>query len=222
MIKVRTAELSELDKIVQTHSLSAIKAYSGLLSQDTLSATFNPNILKGNWKTSFALKERDPLSRCLLVAEDDERPELGILGVARCHVIKNLTERSFFDSVMGENGVQGNLSEIQTLYIHPEYQKHGIGKALMREMAKFLVKNNCKKSIVITLDGYHTSAHFYQKTAGAKYVGQFVQNTAETAGAANPQSGSSTFNLWLFNDISTCYTKPMNVQYLKMKKGLNR
>ncbi len=210
MIIIRSAERADLNKIVQTHSLSAMKAYDGLLSPETLRATFAPDILRRNWNVSFTLKEQYPSQRALLVAEDSTKPELGILGVARCHLITNLGEREFFDEVMGDKCTQDSLSEIQTLYIHPDYQGHGIGQALMREMAKFLNKSGNKKSIVITLDGYDTSAKFYQKIGQAKLVGQFTQNTAETAGAANPDAEPSKFNLWLFDNIITCVSYNKN------------
>ena len=204
MIRIRSAERADLNKIVQVHSLSAMKAYDGFLSSETLQATFAQRILRGNWNVSFALKEKDPSKRALLVAEDPEKPELGILGVARCHLITNRDERAFFDEIMGDKSSPESLSEIQTLYIHPDCQNQGVGLALMTEMAKFLSKAGNKKSVVITLDGYDASAKFYQKIGQAKLAGQFVQNTAETAGAANPDAEASKFNLWLFDNILKC------------------
>ncbi len=222
MIKIRSAERTDLNKIVQTHSLSAMAAYTGFLSSETLQATFAPNILRGNWNASFALKEQDPSQRALLVAEDSDKPELGILGVARCHLITNLDERAFFDEVMGNKHTQDSLSEIQTLYIHPNYQHHGIGQALMSEMAKFLNKSGNQKSIVITLDGYDTSAKFYQKIGQAKLAGQFVKNTAETAGAANPDAEPSKFNLWLFDNILKCCSHERNIINIANNRGMSR
>ncbi len=222
MIKIRSAERTDLNKIVQTHSLSAMAAYAGFLSPENLQATFAPNILRGNWNVSFVLREQNPSQRALLVAEDADKPELGILGVARCHLITNLSERAFFDEIMGDKCTQDSLSEIQTLYIHPDYQSHGIGQALMGEMAKFLSKSGNKKSIVITLDGYDTSARFYQKIGQAKLAGQFIQNTAETAGAANPNAEPSKFNLWLFDNISKCCPFERNIRNIINNRELNK
>ncbi len=213
MIIVRSAKVSDLENILETHSVSAMTTYRDFLSPETLEATFTPEKLRSNWMMSFAAGKANPHDRRLLVAEDSERPELGILGVARCHVITNAEERAWVDGVMGHHRTRGTLSEIQTLYVHPAYQSHGVGRALIAEMAQFLSARGNRKSIVITLDGYEASANFYQRVGGARLVGQFEQNTAAAAGAADSKAAASRFNLWLFDNISACVSPQKVVRW---------
>ncbi len=219
MIIVRPAELSDLENIVHTHSMSAMKTYDSFLSPATIQATFTPDNLRRNWLKSFAEHKSNPNNRLLLVAEDSQHPEWGILGVARCHIITKADERAFFDAVMGPEKTAEKLSEIQTLYVHPAYQHHGVGRVLIGEMARFLAERGNQKSVVVTLDGYDTSARFYQRVGGARLVGQFNQNTAETAGAANADADVSKFNLWMFDNVSCCISGETGIKWICHHNG---
>ncbi len=215
MIIVREAELKDLEKIIQTHALSAKTAYKNLQSPVTLEQVFSLETLRDNWMCSFLKKQQNPTHVFLLVAEDTEHPEKGIVGVSRCLIVSNPNERSFFDTAMGVHRVDGRLGEIQTLYVHPEFQNKGsnsqtkgVGRALMSEMARCLLAQGVQKSIVITLGGYEASANFYQKIGSARFVGQFTQNAAKVSGAANTEAELTPFNIWLFDNVARCISTP--------------
>ena len=53
--------------------------------------------------------------------------------------------------------------EIQALYVHPDYQKHGIGSALVNYLCKSKKEKGYKKCVAWTMK-YGPSVSFYEKT----------------------------------------------------------
>jgi GNAT superfamily N-acetyltransferase len=90
---------------------------------------------------------------------------------------KNITERKEIIFVNQDKIVNGFISgsssnekydcEIIGLYIHPEYQRQGIGTELVKTMIDYFRKEGKKNLIIWTLDGAPNNA-FYERLGGVK------------------------------------------------------
>ncbi len=67
-----------------------------------------------------------------------------------------------YSTWLGENGLY-----LEDLYIKPEYQKKGIGKALLQKVANVAVNENCGRLEWAVLD-WNTPAIEFYKSLGAK------------------------------------------------------
>ncbi len=126
----------------------------------------NINVL--GWKTAYRGLVPDDLLDNLSVTEKRIQK-----------VADHILETKIFLIAENETGVVGYLSggkprnsrlpfpyEIYTFYVHPDFQRQGVGTALMNAFKK---KINGQSFCVYVLDGNLKGMNFYQKMLGVRY-----------------------------------------------------
>jgi len=148
-LKIRNANIHDLDQIAEIHVSCWKTAYSHILEPDYLNKLSFERSLSRNL---LNLKKLSP-EEFFIVAED---PKTGILGFAIGGPQR--------DKDFSETG------EIACLYIHTEYQNLGVGTALLNEGFSNLKKSNLT-SVLIWAFLNNKQKDFYSKNGGkSKYI----------------------------------------------------
>jgi GNAT superfamily N-acetyltransferase len=80
-----------------------------------------------------------------------------------------------FSSWRGRRGIY-----LEDLFVRPEMQRQGIGRALLREVARIALERNCVRMEWLVLDGNQPAIDFY-RSLGAAPLGEWT--TFRIAGA---------------------------------------
>jgi GNAT superfamily N-acetyltransferase len=57
---------------------------------------------------------------------------------------------------------------LEDMYVTPTYRKHGVGRSLMREVAKEAIRRGCSKATWVVLDWNTEAQKMYDRLGGAK------------------------------------------------------
>ena len=194
---VRNAGISDLEKIVETHHLSAFAAYppTGLVSAAVMDETFGYDSLRKSWRSS--LSDPKPRELSLIAGEGTD-----VVGVARCRIIVDESERAH---LCGSRliGKAEPLGDIQTLYVHPDHQDKGAGRVLMGAIGDWFLSQGAHRAVVITLDGYRDSPRFYRRVGEARRIHRFKDGASAAAGVPEAKAGEEKrfFITRLFPDV---------------------
>ncbi|MEQ9176186.1 MAG: GNAT family N-acetyltransferase [Alphaproteobacteria bacterium] len=148
MLGVRPADHSDVHTIAQVFVESWRTAYAGLLPDEVLLG-LSPDRQEGYWR-----KTMDRLGglNIVEVAESDEEV-VGFINAGRA--------RSWPLKFRGE---------IYTLYQLPDFQGHGLGRMLLAETFRHMVKQDISSAIVWVLGQNH--ARYFYEAMGGKLVGE--------------------------------------------------
>jgi GNAT superfamily N-acetyltransferase len=62
---------------------------------------------------------------------------------------------------------------LEDLYVRPQHRRHGIGKALLRELSRIAVEEGCRRLVWQVLDWNEPALEFY-RSLGAKIMPEWV------------------------------------------------
>jgi GNAT superfamily N-acetyltransferase len=158
---IRRARGDDSRAVAEVHVASWRATYPGLVPDEYL-VGLSVERHRESWSkriTQTAMRET------VLVVDD---PQAGIVGFGSCGPARP-----------GPMGYQG---EVYTLYLLPDFQGQGLGRALLLELFRVLGAAECQSTIVWVL-ATNSSRYFYERLGG-----QVVGNKTERfAGADLPE-----------------------------------
>ncbi|MCL1902645.1 MAG: hypothetical protein FWG18_03405 [Alphaproteobacteria bacterium] len=167
---IRPGELNDADAAAYTHSMSAMRAYRGILSDGLLSDHFGRKVLTEFWNKQIQNSVANPESFKVMVAQDANNG--AIAGVCLASIATEKNDRRILPVLqkVGIQNFQDNaIGNINTLYLHPEYQGMGLGINFAHRIANSL---HADTFITETLNGYDVSPAFFRKL-GARNIGNY-------------------------------------------------
>ena len=158
---IRQAHLADASAIADVHVETWRNTYAGILP-DSYLVDMSPKNHASLWTR---LLRREPASELILVADD---AAAGIVGfVSAGHARKaGLPRRSPYDA------------EIYTLYVTPDHQGTGLGRALLNATFAGLVRRDHRAAVVWVLEA--NPARFFYEAMGGRIV---AERTERFAGA---------------------------------------
>jgi ribosomal protein S18 acetylase RimI-like enzyme len=162
-IPIRPAVPSDAPSIAAVHVAASRDAYVGLMPDDA-PAQFNLEFRTSMW-TEVLCAAHPPGNQRLLVAEDHAG---NVIGFGSCGVQRTPTLAG-----------AGFDAEIWCIYVLPEHQRRGVGRALMRKMADDLRSRGMRGMALWVLQQNVPATRFYEK-----FGGSIVADKEERVGAA--------------------------------------
>ena len=138
-IKIRLAEVSDLQNIVALHVKTWADSYQNYIPKEIIEQHS-----KITEKRLCSMREKIE-NNLVYVAEYDRK----IIGFA-CLA----------------NAIINQETEIKQLYIDRDYQRKGVGKKLLKHVFYVLKQKGCQCVFLWTLKNYEKSNSFYQKNKG--------------------------------------------------------
>jgi GNAT superfamily N-acetyltransferase len=140
-----------------------------------------------------ALAEYERLSHEVVATEESLRQHLFGAKPAAEAILAKLDGKPigfalYFQTFSTFRGVPGLW--LEDLFVLPEHRRHGIGKLLLREVARIAHKRNCGRLEWSVLDWNEPAVNFYRKIGAAamtdwtiqRFVGGEIQRLIETLG----------------------------------------
>ncbi|NQW10942.1 MAG: GNAT family N-acetyltransferase [Alphaproteobacteria bacterium] len=152
-IRVRTAEPSDAIGLARVQVETWRDAYVGVLSDDAL-IDLDEMQAAVRWTRmmgAIAAPER------LAVADHDGQ----VVGFAHGGVSRRAVAK-----VLGWDGAVG-VGEVYALYVDPNYQGMGIGRALLADVARRLATHGFDSLAILTLEKNRHGRRFYEALGGA-------------------------------------------------------
>jgi ribosomal protein S18 acetylase RimI-like enzyme len=151
-MRIRTATPMDSKKIAEVHLATWKSAYAGIVSQKHLdSLLLEPRVVRWN-----EILQRNGEKETTIVSEVEEEV-VGFLSIG-----PNRTLTSDFEG------------EIYALYLLRDFQKRGIGAALLKHGMAELRKRGFKSVIVWVLKD-NPSRHFYEKMGGREIEDNLIR-----------------------------------------------
>jgi ribosomal protein S18 acetylase RimI-like enzyme len=148
--RIRRANVNDAPAIAQAHVSVSREIYAGRLP-DRVLGSFTIDLRTKQWHEVIAGSEIDR-GDAVYVAEIDE---LGIVGFGHCSPQR--------DPELTAKGFGG---EFQSLYLIASARGHGLGRALMSEMARHLLRLNFSGASCSVLSENHLARKFYEALNG--------------------------------------------------------
>lgn len=147
MFTIRDAELDDVSGIADVHIASWHSTYRGIVADD-----FIDNLTQASSEQRWAkiLSDKDRTSLIKIVIDDGER----IVGFA-----VGGRER---------DGDQNYDAELYAIYLLKEYQGQGIGRLLLSDVVRGLVKKSFTSMLVWALRDNHSARKFYKALGGTE------------------------------------------------------
>jgi GNAT superfamily N-acetyltransferase len=161
-IIIRAANLRDAKKAARTHSVSASLAYRQIFSQKLLEEHFSESALAEFWIKQIQNSIDHPDRFNVMVAENLANYDIAGVNLTTICDTAGIALLSDFD-------LPDKIGNINTLYLHPDYQRHGLGHRFMHKIAGGEMFQNIDYYITETLEGYSASPEFYKKF-GAVYI----------------------------------------------------
>ena len=135
--------INDFGLVARSHQDSAWKkAYKGIIDKDILD-NLDKNKKIEKWKNHYYIEN-------IIVAEENGK----IMGYCR------------YSDEVASKPIAGADSEVMALYVDCEYQRMGIGKALIKEVIEKLKMLNKKSMIIWCLKKNRNARKFYEKIGG--------------------------------------------------------
>jgi ribosomal protein S18 acetylase RimI-like enzyme len=161
VISVRTARVEDAPAMARVFVDTFHAAHRGQIP-DWLLLTRTYETSERGWTETIAeLEAEAEPGECVLVAQVDAEK---IVGVAICGPAKPWED----DQTAREARPAG---EAYALYVDQEYQRRGVGREMVRGMARFLAGHGCHRLLIGTLAVNHPARSFYEAIDG-RLVGQ--------------------------------------------------
>jgi len=149
-VRIRTARPADAVGIARVHVDSWRATYPGQLPDRYLS-----NLREGNRAVArMHLLAHPRGAGATFVAEEAGAAADGIVGFADCGPSRG--------------GVPGYPGEFYAIYLVPEAQNRGIGRALMGMMSRHLLDHRCPAGIVWALESNQAARWFYERLGGRR------------------------------------------------------
>ncbi|MCL2018077.1 MAG: hypothetical protein FWG80_04900 [Alphaproteobacteria bacterium] len=162
-----------------THSIAANKAYDTILPD--ADRHFSVHNLTEFWKNQIQNSIDYPDLYRALVAQNSATEKIAGVCLASVanekydgHILPLLRKASigvndFKDTIIGN---------INTIYIHPDYQRHGLGSRFIYDIACSKMLESADWLITETLDRYEVSPKFFMRL-GARNIGSYTISVGE-------------------------------------------
>ncbi len=208
LYRVRTAQKEDMLQIVKVHSVSARKTYEPFKeSYPNLYNAFSAPSLMDSWKDYFQKCEQDSNYMGIVVERvygKGNEVHNKIVGISKAGML-NQQYKEHLEEVRGQKMSHEEVQKyanLQTIYIDPQYQGLGLGKAVMGYFANNFSKKGCQYAITETLGGYKESPKFFNKVGGAECLGDYSENAVQAV--ANKSSAASEdipLKLWFMPSL---------------------
>lgn len=142
MMIIRKMKDEDIEKLVEININAWKKAYKGIIDKDILD-NLDKNKKIEKWKNHYHIEN-------IIVAEENGK----IMGYCR------------YSDEVASKPIAGADSEVMALYVDCEYQRMGIGKALIKEVIEKLKMLNKKSMIIWCLKKNRNARKFYEKIGG--------------------------------------------------------
>jgi ribosomal protein S18 acetylase RimI-like enzyme len=160
--RIRSAGPDDATTIAGVHVAASRIAYAGVYAES--SPQFSLDFRTAMW-TEVLNAEHPPGGQHLFVSEDQSGR---IVGFGSCGVQRTQT--------LAGSGFDG---EVWSVYVLPEFQRRGVGRALMRKMADDLRGRGMRGMALWVLQQNLPATRFYEKVGG-----NIVADKEERVGAA--------------------------------------
>lgn len=146
---IRRGTLDDSSGIAMVHLQTWQKSYRKFFPHEKLD-NYSLSESAQKWKTRIQSYVKERI--ILLVAEDFQKRIIGFATGGPSGIYE-------------KSGIAVYECEVYAIYVLNEYQKKGIGSALIKEMTKYLLQSGWKSMIIWTLkeSDYH---RFYEKLGG--------------------------------------------------------
>jgi ribosomal protein S18 acetylase RimI-like enzyme len=148
--RIRRANVNDAPAIAKVHVAVSREIYATLVPSRALSA-FTVDIRMRQWHDMIVSSDSDQYD-AVYVADVDE---CGVVGFGCCSL-----QRSPQLIAKGFNG------EFQSIYLMASARRRGLGRALMAEMARHLVRENIRGASCWVLLENDLARHFYEALRG--------------------------------------------------------
>ena len=169
-INVRRARLQDAPELGRIHAHTWRTAYAGLLPEAYL-RSLEPGRLMVDWRRHILRARRSPQGHleAVLVAEDTARTPHPLLGFATTGPARDVRIRGF-------------AGELFMLYVRPDAQGYGAGRALFEAAREALTAHGFRWWVVAVLEANAPARRFYVGRGlcpdGATWVDRFAGGQA--------------------------------------------
>lgn len=190
-IYIRKAKESEVEQIAKVHSVSAYRAYDGVMSKEMIESFWSYETLIDDWKKYINQAKTDKNLISYVAVENGE-----VLGVLRASPADEHDLPVFKNGKMTEEELNKYV-HFKTIYIDPNHQGRGIGRMFLTYAALEALKNGKTNLLTLTGDKYEGSPKFF-KSYGAQFKGQHKLDMSEHYGTVSSQYGIKEVitNIW--------------------------
>jgi ribosomal protein S18 acetylase RimI-like enzyme len=150
---VRLSRTEDQEHIQHVRRLAWIKAYQGLLPEEVIEQATGKAGPRTSQRVFAAVSDEVIKSRISLVAEC---PKNGILG--------------FVAGGLQRQNIPNIDCELWAIYVHPEFQGHGLGKSLHQQFQQAMRERGHKTMVLWTLKENKSSRAFYEKIGGTLHT----------------------------------------------------
>lgn len=227
LYKVRQATRKDILQVVKVHSFAANKAYSSFKEEyPDLFTPFTHKNLMSSWGFYFDKCEQDDKYIAIIVeklfANENQESGSKIVAVSKAGMLdehyKEVLENVTGTKLSSEEAHK--YANFQTIYVDPNFQGVGLGRAVMGYFANHFSKKGCQHVLTETLGGYEQSPKFFAKVGGATCIGDYAENASKAISVNNQaEGGDIPLKLWYMPDINkmklNCYFQTMKVKHQK-------
>lgn len=157
-VNIRRAVLADVGGIARVHVATWRAAYAGILAADFL-AQLSEERRGQQWQRYLADADR----HAVFVAEDDAGQ---VVGFAACGPV--------------QTPVEGCTGEVHALYVLPEAQRSGLGRALVAAATDWLRSTGRHTLAIWVLRDNTPARHFYEALGGQLVAEQDIQIGEQT------------------------------------------
>lgn len=184
---IRNAELQDVEQIAITHSESAkIYVKNKHMPEETWKETFGVENLTKEWKQYILdMNNKTGDKRVAYVAEIvDDGGNRKIIAASKT-------------SIKEENNKEKKQGYLQSVYVHPEFQKKGVGTFLYNARVSWLLQNGCTDAYTEAILG-HFSPKLFEKL-GATLSKSFSIDAGEPYGVKTGKM--INLGVWVYLDL---------------------
>lgn len=150
MVTIRQAGIEDADSIASVHVQSWKTTYAGIVP-DSYLASLSAESRTQNWREQLSAG-----TATVLVVQD----EMGVFGFVCGGTLRDQ--------------IDGFDAELYAIYLLQEKQKHGVGKALTRQLASILYDKGFRSLIVWVL-AKNPAVEFYRHLGGAEVATKQIE-----------------------------------------------
>jgi GNAT superfamily N-acetyltransferase len=161
-LRIRPAAVNDAAAIGRIHVETWQSSYAGVLPSDYLAA-LNP-VRRGSWWAGEIRRPQE--AGRILVAED---PEHGVVGFGSCGQARRVP-------AAWKRVKLRAIGEVYTLYVEPDWQNRGIGRALLEALFARLEADGHSRAMLWVL-AMNPSRFFYEAMGGQR-IGSLGERVA--------------------------------------------